>query len=287
MRVDLHLHSTHSDGNWSPSQLVAHAISIGMSVIALTDHDTVSGIAETIECASGKLEVIPAIEINTVWSDVSAISQDVHILGYFIDKENRMLLDLLEKQNQARDQQVEKLVQILVDDGMTISMDSIRKRAAGSPIGKMHVTQAIVEANGAVDVTDAYLKYYDRKSKYYVQRQSASPFEAIRVIQAAGGITSIAHPSHSADLTELIEELSNHGLDGIEVYHRTHKPAQVQHHLELARRLGLIVTGGSDCHGPWGEHNSLMGTISVPPDVVDSMKQRLSSVSARPFQTTI
>ncbi|MDZ4832190.1 MAG: PHP domain-containing protein [Candidatus Melainabacteria bacterium] len=274
MKIDLHLHSTHSDGNWTPSQLVAHAINIGMDTIALTDHDTVSGIDEALASADGKLEVVPALEINTVWTDKSGVSQDVHILGYFIDKENETLLALLKRQQEARNEHVRKLVDILAAEGMKISFQAIHEIADGSPIGKVHVTQAIVSCGGASDVTEAYTKFYDRKSKYYVKRESVSPFEAIEAIRAAGGITSIAHPSYCADLTSLIVDLSKHGLDGIEVYHSAHQPQHEASHLKLAERLNLLITGGSDCHGPWGEHESLMGTIPVPPDVIVKLKQR-------------
>lgn len=277
MKVDLHLHSTHSDGNWTPSQLVAHAIDIGMSVIALTDHDSVTGIDEALAAASGKLEVIPAVEINTVWTDNSGISQDVHILGYFIDRMNPVLLELLEKQISARIHHVEKLVAILVEDGMPISMDLIREFAGGSPIGKMHVTQAIVACKGARDVNEAYSKYYDRGSKYYCKRESVSPFDAIGAIHSAGGIASIAHPSYSADLTELIVDLTaHHGLDGIEAYHSAQKPADEETHLKLARSLNLLVTGGSDCHGPWGEFTALLGTVPIPSSVYTDLKKYIS-----------
>ncbi len=275
MKVDLHLHSNHSDGNWSPSDMVAHAIKIGMSVIALTDHDTVSGIDEALSAASDRLEVIPAVEINTVWCDDAGVWQDVHILGYFIDRKNQDLQDVFETQNKARVRQVEKLVQILADDGLDISIEQIRRIADGSPLGKVHVTQAIVACGGAKNVNEAYRKYYDRKSKYFVRRESVSPFEAIDAIHAAGGITSIAHPSYSADLTDLIVELARHGLDGIEVYHSSNRPEHEEKHLTLAGRLNLIVTGGSDCHGPWGEHSSLMGTVPVPEAAVAELKRAL------------
>lgn len=271
MKVDLHLHSTHSDGNWTPSQLVAHAIDIGMSVIALTDHDTVSGIDEALTAASDKLQVIPAVEINTVWNDAGGVSQDVHILGYFIDKQNSILLELLQRQISARVEQVEKLVQILRDNGMKISLDQIRNIADDSPIGKMHVTQAIVACGGAKDVTEAYTRYYDRNSKYFVKRESVSPFDAIKAIHAAGGLTSIAHPHYSSDLTPLIYELVTDGLDAIEVYHSAHQAAHEADLLQLARKLNLLVTGGSDCHGPWGEHASLMGTVAIPSTIVEEL----------------
>jgi predicted metal-dependent phosphoesterase TrpH len=279
MKVDLHLHSSHSDGNWSPADLVAHAIRLKMDVIAITDHDTVSGIDEAMSAGLDRVEIIPAVEINTIWLDAGNVPQDVHILGYFIDKENPKLLQLLERQRAARLQQVERLLQILVDDGIPITMDLVRQFAKGGPIGKAHVTQAIVAAGGAVDVSEAYEKYYDRKSKYFVPRQSASPFEAIDAIKAAGGLTSIAHPGMSKNLSGLIEELAARGLDAIEAYHSAHQDADVSEQRALAEKLGLSITGGSDCHGPFEQYESLMGTVAVPPEVVAHLKRAKQAMS--------
>lgn len=281
MKVDLHLHTTHSDGNWSPSDLVAHAVKLNMSVIAITDHDTVSGIDEAVAAAEN-LEIIPAVEINTIWKDEHGEGHDVHILGYFIDKTNSQLLSLLERQRGARLRQVERLIQILSDDGVPITMDLVRGFAKGGPIGKVHVTNAIVAAGGAPDVSTAYAKYYDRKSKYFVQRESVSPFDAIEAIKAAGGITSFAHPgmSLSNDYSGLIELLAQRGLDAIEAYHSAHTDESVSNQLALAEKLKLLVTGGSDCHGPFEEYESIMGTVAVPPDVVTALKNALAATSA-------
>lgn len=281
MKVDLHLHTTHSDGNWSPSDLVAHALKLNMSVIAITDHDTVSGIDEAVAAAEN-LEIIPAVEINTIWKDEHGEGHDVHILGYFIDKTNSQLLSLLERQRGARLRQVERLIQILSDDGVPITMDLVRGFAKGGPIGKVHVTNAIVAAGGAPDVSTAYAKYYDRKSKYFVQRESVSPFDAIEAIKVAGGITSFAHPgmSLSNDYSGLIELLAQRGLDAIEAYHSAHTDESVSNQLALAEKLKLLVTGGSDCHGPFEEYESIMGTVQVPPDVVTALKNALAATSA-------
>jgi hypothetical protein len=275
MTVDLHLHTTHSDGNWTPAQLVAHALKLKMSVIAITDHDTVSGIDEGVIAAGDQLEIIPAVEINTIWSDAGGVSNDIHILGYFIDKSNSKLLELLERQRSARLQQVERLIAILSEDGIAITMDLVRGFARGGPIGKVHVTNAIVAAGGAPDVSSAYAKFYDRKSKYFVPRQSVSPFEAIDAIKASGGLSSIAHAgmSSSRDYGGLIEELASCGLNGIEVYHSAHNEESVSKLRALADRLNLLVTGGSDCHGPFEEHESLMGTVGLPSNVVPDLKR--------------
>lgn len=277
MKVDLHLHSDYSDGNWSPAELVEHAVAIGLSTIALTDHDTTGGVQEAIGYAEERLEVIPGLEINTIWVDDAGERHDVHILGYFIDLENNQLQTLLANQRRARDQQVEELVERLSKNGMKISMAMIRDLASGSPIGKVHVTQAIVTAGGARDVTDAYMTYFKRDSQFYVPRRSCTPFQAVAAIAAAGGISSLAHPGSESHMPHLIEELSQYGLNGIEVYHRMNDESSEQKYLRLAEQLGLLITGGSDDHGPFEEHASLMGTIEVPCEVVARLKERADS----------
>ncbi len=273
MKFDLHLHSTASDGNWSPSQLVAHAINIGMDVIALSDHDTTSGIDEAIAAASSSnLEIIPAVEINAVWNNAEV--RDVHILGYFIDWNCAALQDLFEMQLSAREWQAEEMVRRLRDSGINVTMDQIRDIAGVRPIGSVHISQAIVSAGGAVDVSEAYESFCRPGSAFRVVRPSVSPMEAIDAIHAAGGLSSIAHPSYCDDLSSIIVELAAYGLDAIEAYHRSHDREQVAHHLELAARLGLALTGGSDCHGPFQDHESLMGTMTMPPQIVTDLKMR-------------
>jgi len=280
MKVDLHLHSNHSDGNWSPQELVAHAISCGMTTIALTDHDTVSGIDEAISFAGTRVEIIPGIEINTMWIDAAGAGHDVHILGYFIDRTNSKLLDLLSRQRSARDQQVKRLIEILKEDGLDISEERVLEFSKGSPIGKMHVTQAIVVAGGAPDVSTAYAKYYDKKSKYFVRRKSASPFEAVEAINAAGGVASLAHPRAYTNVPQaVIEELASKGLGALEAYHSAQSSEDTEAVLKLAEKLSLRVTGGSDCHGPFEEFASLMGSVPVPPDVVTNLRSRVQGAT--------
>ncbi|MBX9670223.1 MAG: PHP domain-containing protein [Candidatus Obscuribacterales bacterium] len=272
MKFDLHLHSTASDGNWSPSQMVAHAITIGMEVIALSDHDTTSGIDEAIAAAGGNLEVIPAVEINAVWTE--DVTRDIHILGYFIDWNNTKLQVLFRKQLAAREAQAEEMVRRLREFGIEVSMQQIREIARDKPIGSVHITKAIVSAGGAIDVSEAYEKFFRPGAAIRAPRPSVSPQEAIDAIHNAGGLASIAHPSYSDDLTEIIVQLADCGLDAIEAYHRSHQPKHVAQHLQLATTLGLGVTGGSDCHGPFEDHESLMGTIEMPLHIVPDLKLR-------------
>jgi len=272
---DLHLHSHHSDGTWSPEELVEHAVSIGMKHIALSDHDTVSGIDEAIAAARGRVEIIPAIELNTIFCDEIGNSHDVHILGYFIDRECPELLAAISLQKQARAAHVLNCIKLVASAGVKITVDSVQECAGQGAIGKAHLTEAIVRAGGAPDVTSAYEKFMVRGSKFYADRHSISPFAAVTAINKAGGIASIAHPGKENHVIPLIESLREQGLGGIEAYHRVHSPNLVEQYVLMAKRFDMVITGGSDCHGPFEEYASLMGSIVMPEEILSSLRSRI------------
>lgn len=273
--IDLHLHTHHSDGTWSPRDLVEYAVGIGMKHIAITDHDTVAGVQEAIDAADKRLEIIPAVEINTVHCDEGQ-NHDVHILGYFIDVENAQLTAVLDKQKQARANHVLDCLEKVAASGVNVTLADVQACAGKGAIGKAHLTEAIVRAGGAADLTEAYQKYMVRSSPFYAQRKSVAPAEAVRAIKAAGGIPSIAHPGKEAHVIPLIEALRDDGLMGIEAFHRVHTLSLLRKYLRYAARNKMLVTGGSDCHGPYQEFQSMMGTISVPPEVLRALQQARS-----------
>lgn len=268
MQADFHLHTHHSDGTWSPAELVEHAVKIKLTHIAITDHDTTYGISEGLAAADGRLEIVPGVEINTIRREPDGTHRDVHILGYFIDRENSSLQKLLAAQRQARLDHVEKMVAKLSADGLPLTMEMIKERAGIGPLGKMHITQAMVECGMAADLMEAYEKYIAKDSPYYVRRESASPEEAIAAINDAGGFASIAHPGKSPEMMAYILNLKEQGLSGVEAFHRMHSGNLVRQYIRFANRNGLIITGGSDCHGPYKEFKATIGTISMPKDVV-------------------
>lgn len=278
--ADLHLHSSHSDGNWVPEELVEHAVKCEMKVIALTDHDTVSGVpfaqhaAKEYSSNQNQLEIIPGVEINTLWHDDQGNAHDVHILGHFICVRNDELLDFLQRQRDARAAQAKEMVEKFAASGVPVTMKMVEELAGSSPIGKPHITKAIVSAGGVGDIFEAYNTIFKPSSPFYVKRKSASPLDAVKAIVTAGGVATIAHPGDGEHVGPMIRELQKAGLNGIEVYHRFHSDELVTKHLRLAEELGLIVTGGSDCHGPFEEHPSLMGTMYVPPDAVSLLRAK-------------
>jgi predicted metal-dependent phosphoesterase TrpH len=269
--VDLHLHTHHSDGTWSPTQLVARAIELKLSHIALTDHDTMAGVEEAQECAAGRLQVIPAIEINTVWQGENQQFQDVHILGYYLDKNSWQLQQLLCRQQEARRKLVFATVERLAELKFGLTIEMVEQCAGLGSIGRPHITQAIVNCGGAKDVVEAYERYMVPASPYYVRRESVNPVEAIEAINQAGGVASLAHPGRVEQSKDLILMLKHCGLRALEAYHRRHSLQTVRRNIRFAHDNGLAVTGGSDCHGPLAEYSATVGSISVPLDVVTKL----------------
>jgi predicted metal-dependent phosphoesterase TrpH len=264
MSLDLHLHSHFSDGNWSPTELVEHAVSIKLKHIAITDHDTINGIPEARLAAGNRIEIIPGVEINTLWQLDNGQWKDIHILGYFIDHANAKLLRLLEKQRAQREIHTLQCIEKLSLGGIAITMEHIQQYSGKGAVGKLHLAQAIIAAGGAADATEAFDKYLLRGSKYYVERKSVTAYEAIEVINAAGGVASIAHPGNDQHIFDLILKLKSMGLRAIEAHHRAHSRKRVREFTRFARSNKMLVTGGSDCHGPYKEYKSTMGTVPVP-----------------------
>lgn len=275
MSIDLHLHTHHSDGTWSPTALVTHAISIGMKHIAITDHDSIEGIEEAREAAHGKLEIIPGIEINTIYQHDSGKREDIHVLGYFIDPKSQALLEVLKRQQDARTRHVYDSIDAVAALGIAITADSVQKHAGIGSIGRAHITMAIVEAGGAADVNEAWEKFMTRNSPHYVPRNSVSPMDAIRAINAAGGIASIAHPGKGKHIDALIMQLrEDAGLAAIEAHHRVHSNDLVTHFIELANKNDMLITGGSDCHGPFEDYAPTVGSIPVPLENLHRLRAR-------------
>ena len=247
MKSDLHIHTLYSDGVFSPEKIVDTAIDVGLQAIALTDHDNVLSypVAKEYLKKTGrenKLEIIQGIEVNTLYKNY-----EVHILGYFMDVNNSDFQNMLKMQQQARVKQTKEIKK----EGIRIKFEDIKKQVAeGGSIGRPHIAKAITNAGGTSSVIEAYAKYIHDDSPVYVQRKTVTPQDAVEIIYDAGGIPVIAHP-HDLDIAEeLVKELMQYGLRGIEAYHRKHSPACVEYFSSMAEELGLIVTGGSDFHAP-------------------------------------
>ena len=272
--IDLHLHSTQSDGSFSPTQVVQRAAKLGLSAISLTDHDSVAGVQEAQNIGRDiGVEVIPGTELSAHEAGI-----DIHILGYFIDPANSDLLAYLQKFQDARRNRAEKIVARLNRLGVRITMAHVLHKAGDAAIGRPHVADVLVEEGFVFSHDHAFQKYLGYGKPAYQPKFVLTPRKAVEIIHAAGGLASLAHPVlYRRDA--LIPDLIKQGLDGIEVMHVKHDHADVRRYSDMAKRYGLLTTGGSDCHGD-GRGQAIMGTVQVPSTFLDAMKK---SVGAHPL----
>jgi predicted metal-dependent phosphoesterase TrpH len=267
--IDLHLHTTASDGRLSPAQLVARAKSAGLTTISVTDHDTVAALAEVTEVAAvAGIRVVSGIEITAVDE-----GRDVHMLGYFFDPDSAPLGSVLEHQRALRVARVREIGERLATLGMVIDVESVLLAAAarpGSSVGRPQVARELVRAGYVKSVQEAFDKWLATGRPAFISRTGPSPAVIVDAIHEAGGVASMAHPGVTRR-DELIGPLAEHGLDAIEVYHSDHSPEDQQHYQRIARRRNLLVSGGSDFHGddpamvPGRAKRGVLGVVSLPP----------------------
>ena len=262
--VDLHTHSTASDGTDSPTGLVEAARAAGIDVLAVTDHDTTAGWAEAV--AAGRrlgVAILPGIEITCRRGD-----QSVHLLGYLPDPEHPALTAELARARSSRSTRLERMVALMAADGVPITYDEVLAQVApGATPGRPHIADALI-ANGTVGHRDeAFARWLSESSPYYVHHHAPDPVDAVALVLAAGGVAVHAHPftpmRGQMASEELVEELAAAGLAGLEVDHRDHDDAARHRGYGLAKRLGLLVTGSSDYHGE-GKLNRLGENTTSP-----------------------
>ena len=231
MKADLHLHTTASDGRLSPREMVQTAANLGLTVIAITDHDTVDGVESALEEAKNfpDLLVIPGVEINT---DVP--NGEVHVLGYFIDYHDPEFLSTLKELRDARYNRGLKMVAKLADIGIHLDWNSVLEKAGEAPVGRPHIAQALLEHGYISKMKEAFIKYIGRDGIAYVERRKPKPTEAVTIINNANGLTFLAHPADIENLESFIQELKGAGLLGIEVYYANYTPDKIARLEELA-----------------------------------------------------
>ncbi len=248
--VDLHVHSTASDGSLTPRELVAEAKAQGLRALALTDHDTIDGLAEAI--AAGiefDLEVIPGIEISARHEPGS-----MHILGYFLDYRSQLLASRLQVLQQARAERNPQIVAKLQKLGMNITLAEVARASGGGQVGRPHIAQVLVQKGYVASFQEAFERYIGNHGPAYVSKFRFPPQEAIALIRAAGGVAGLAHPftleyTSVGHLRHILEQLQSWGLAALEVYYPEHTPERTELYRQLAKELGLLMTGGSDYHG--------------------------------------
>ena len=276
--VDLHLHTTFSDGTLTPTEMVELCVQRGLKVICISDHDTTDGLAETFEAASRYpgLTVIPGMELSTDVPD-----GEVHVLGYFLDVEDAALQRVLRRFRQGREGRAEKMVGKLNQLGLDISWDRVREIAGEGAIGRPHIAQALVEAGYVQYPKDAFDKYISRSGPAYVERMKFTPEEAIRLIRDHGALPVMAHPTYSASksdrdgvssLRHVLAELKLAGLVGMEVYYGDYTPEQVDELAALAKEFDLIPCGGSDYHASGNPGEPEPGSVGPPISTVEALQ---------------
>lgn len=246
-RLDMHTHSTASDGVNTPAQNIRLAVEKGLSGIAITDHDTVAGTSEALQEAANYSDFvcIPGIEISTLYNH-----QDIHVLGYFIDHENPEFLQTLEGLRNVRDERNEKIVRNLQQLGIQITMEEVlaKRKSPKGNIGRPHIAEVLIDKGIVESLREAFDLYLAKGKAAYAITERISPNEAVHIILKAGGVPVLAHPG-LYDQDDIIPQLAKNGLVGLEVYHSDHTSEQEMHYLKLAQQYELIPTGGSDYHG--------------------------------------
>lgn len=291
--VDLHTHSTASDGDMPPAEVIRLAESRRLAAVALTDHDTVSGLSEARRAADSlTVQFVPGIEISAKFTGGL-----LHILGLGIDPTDRNLLETARLLREARNDRNPRMIARLQKLGMEISMDELFEFAFASPgrsgrrrvritngepavVGRLHMARLLVAKGYVRSVTEAFNRYLGRDGPAYIDKEKLAPRQAIEAIHSAGGVAILAHPvelrcNNNAMLTRVVRSMVRNGLDGIEVYHSSHNPIQTRAYLDLARREGLLISGGSDFHGSV-KSSVKLGRPRVPREAVEQILARIT-----------
>lgn len=264
--ADLHIHTDFSDSTFTPEEVAACANERGLGAIAICDHDSVDGIAPCDRAAKPLgIEVVPGIELTVEKEDA-----EIHILGYFIRPETVWFCERLAEIRRSRVERTRKMIGKLNELGIDVKAEDVFALAGRGTVGRLHLARAMLNTGKVNGFREAFNKYIGFAKPCYVPNEHFSPREAIEAISKAGGVPVLAHPG-IMDKDEYIPELIGYGLKGIEVYHTDHKGATVRHYEEVAEEYGLLLTGGSDCHG-MGKGRVLLGTVRVPYELVEKLK---------------
>ncbi len=273
--IDMHVHSSASDGTFSPSALAAEAVKAGLSAMALTDHDTTDGIEEAAAAAAELgIELIPGIEFSTDY-----LGHEVHVLGYYITPEYPKLRDKVNEFREFRSTRNVKMVERLQEEGFSITMEQLKELAPDSVITRAHIARLLVETGQVPDKRTVFAEYIGDSCRCYIQRPKISPVEAVALIREAGGLAVLAHPVlyhlSGDEMEQMILEMKAAGMCGLEAVYSENTPDAEKHFRETAARHGLLVSGGSDFHGankPDIQLGTGKGNLHVPYSVLQAFK---------------
>lgn len=278
--VDLHMHSTASDGSLPPEELVRQVKLAGLSAMALTDHDTVAGCALAAATAAAEgLDFLPGIEISCEFPRPGTM----HLLGYGVDIHSPALHELTRRLIAGRTGRNARMIELLQSAGIDVTEEELLAEAGGGTVGRPHLAAILVRRGFVSSVREAFNLYLGQGGRFYVDKETTTSRQAIAMIHSAGGVAVLAHPSqlrreNHAQLMTVIKSLADQGLDGIEVIHSDHRESLIDHLSDLARRLGLLATGGSDFHGSSKPYITLgrAGRRRIPREVFDAVRQGIA-----------
>ncbi len=272
--IDLHTHSTASDGSMRPAELVRYARETGLAAIALTDHDSMGGVEEAIE--EGKktgVEVVAGVEIGVEFKP------EMHMLGYFFGDSYENIREVLEELRQNREKRNPQIVEKLNEMGFAITMEEVREAAGGNVIGRPHIAKVLVDKGYAASVGEVFDKYLSAGRPAYFKKDRLTPGQGMQEILKAGGVPVLAHPLYLErdweQLDELLAQLKQEGLKGLEVYYTDHSEEDIVQYRRLAEKHGLVMTGGSDFHGSFKPDIDLgkgRGNLKVPYELLEKLK---------------
>jgi predicted metal-dependent phosphoesterase TrpH len=272
--VDLHMHSTYSDGQLEPAALIDLAIRKGLVAVALSDHDCLDGVPEYEEAAEiTGLETVSALELSCIHR-----GRDLHILGYGVDVEDAPLQEMLRRFCETRENRGLKIVEKLGAMGIELDAQEILKNSGAGALGRPHIAEALVKGGYARDFNEVFRKYIGEDCPAYVEKYKMSPADAVSCIHGAGGLAFVAHPGFYLDDMEGFNELLEEEFDGIEVYHTQHTPATAAQLVRITEERGLLKSGGSDFHGFAGRDS--LGEPRVPYEFFLTIKERLGGRSS-------
>lgn len=270
MRIDLHMHSTFSDGVCTPSELVDKAVVAELGVISLTDHDCLDGLPEAIEAGQAKgVKVVPGVELSCEFRD-----RDLHVLGYGVDPKHKGFQGALEKFRETRHKRGLKIVEKLNALGINIEPAEVLAKAGKGALGRPHIAAVLVDKGFVSKTNEAFDKYIAEGGPAYVAKYKMSAGEAISYIHDAGGLAFVAHPGVFLENIDEVYDLIAEGFDGVEVYHPTHSGTMAEKLKKIATEKGLLMSGGTDFHGFPGRDMS-MGSLKIPPEVWENLSTRL------------
>jgi len=264
-KIDLHMHTTYSDGHYTPTELITKVKELNINIVSITDHDNINGIEEAISVGKDLgVEVIPGLEISTDVED-----REVHILGYFIDIKNSELNKYLSFFREERVQRAKIMINKLVNLGFNISLDDVLELAKNSAVGRPHIALAMLNKGIVKDFYEAFQKYLRDDGPAYERKIHVSSQSALKLISDSGGLSFIAHPTHMKE--SILISLINSGVDGIEVNHPSHNEYQKKYYRGIVNQYCLLESGGSDFHGGLKDDESNLGKYLLNPKHFNEM----------------